>query len=494
MFIKIHDDFKSISKALTDIILLTKLSLYGSLTYYDRLKNIRIQDLINQLKNNKPIYIRVRTKDFEAHILSYLGYVIGVSAKVKGKWIVGTSILGSIEGSEGIVYAYEISTNLLPKNLRDAILKVEHEIKSSLPPTTWFNKEIYGFKIIKSLNFKTPIFYVLLGNYEGRNYVIKVLRERALDGKPLALSKTSEHIHNFLRLILTHLNVLRIPLKDFVLLAKKKGISEKRAKEIFKYGNNFEHIYGFIIPKHIYSNIAEYVKNPPIAVAEFINGEPLSKALEKIKGKGLLFPKEILIEIAGSLSFIHILGYVHGNINLENVIVKENEKSFNIKLTNSLFIPEEGSYFITNLDYVDPYVIMNKGIYRLSSDVYSFGLLTYHLLSGKPLLTRVLLNYALAEKINKNLVVSNHVKEQLKIPKDLRKYFSEIKEVVTKLSFKNLSRDMEILNDVVQSLEEKMLRDEMISNYKNLISKCLALIISKRYENAIGLFNDLLSF
>ena len=485
----LYRDIEDVGKAFTDIILLTKLTLYGNLIYFDRTPSFRLDSVLKRfIKMDKPIYIRIRGKGIEVHILTYLNVIVCCSARVSGKWITGFSVLGNIEGTECLIYAYEIPLDILPRNINEVLNKIKKEIESIKPPLAWIGKELYGFKLSKLVNPDDPLYYIFLGERRGSNYLVKILRELSLNNRPLALNKSLNFMSMMLRNTISFLRITSMDEHEFSRILERKEVSTELAKDIFTAKGNLERILGFIIPKDSYDNITEYINLPPVIISEFIDGIPLSRASKTVKNMSISFVKRVMTELTTSISYLHVLGYVHGNISPDNIMLTTKKGKLGIKVINSLTVSEGDNSVIINLGYIDPQTIVSNGWYTARSDVYSLGMLMYYTLTSKPLFTRLALNYVIAKRFSVSALIDE---PERYITQEVSNYVRELSEVVDSLAFKDVEGDMKIIGDVLAKEEKNLLSQVEVKEYRSIIKKCLSLTTVDRYKNAIEILNDL---
>ena len=122
--------------------------------------------------------------------------------------------------------------------------------------------------------------------------------------------------------------------------------------------------------------------------------------VEEVMRKGMLnntLKVRIAVEVAIGMSHIHSLGIIHRNLNLSNIMMNHFFESKIIGLIHSNdFSTEVGNQLkkgITTVAYMSPELV-NEEEYDNKTDVYSFGILLYHLFTGS------LPNQALRDKLN----------------------------------------------------------------------------------------------
>ncbi|KAK8897638.1 hypothetical protein M9Y10_015601 [Tritrichomonas musculus] len=122
--------------------------------------------------------------------------------------------------------------------------------------------------------------------------------------------------------------------------------------------------------------------------------------VEEVMRKGMLnntLKVRIAVEVAIGMSHIHSLGIIHRNLNLSNIMMNHFFESKIIGLIHSNdFSTEVGNQLkkgITTVAYMSPELV-NEEEYDNKTDVYSFGILLYHLFTGS------LPNQAFRDKLN----------------------------------------------------------------------------------------------
>ncbi len=126
-------------------------------------------------------------------------------------------------------------------------------------------------------------------------------------------------------------------------------------------------------------------------VTEKANGHTLAKVLRDFGRLSLLDSLDVSIQIAEALMCLHNLGYVHGNLTTEDIMVERCNNRYAVKIvdldsTSSLdsSAPQPGAMFgeSTRFEYMSPEQAMNGNV-DLRTDVYIFGLLFYEMLTGR---------------------------------------------------------------------------------------------------------------
>src|SRR5207248_428224 len=125
-----------------------------------------------------------------------------------------------------------------------------------------------------------------------------------------------------------------------------------------------------------------------LMVMEYMEGGSLRKYLDNNYGKLFFFDKlGQLCDIAKGLSFIHQKELVHRDFhsgNILNEVVGENVLFFIADLgLSKLSSKSNDGKIVGVLPYVSPEVLTKKA-YSEASDIYSFGMIMYEILTGLP--------------------------------------------------------------------------------------------------------------
>ncbi len=143
-----------------------------------------------------------------------------------------------------------------------------------------------------------------------------------------------------------------------------------------KFLKNFNNKF---VPK-----IVDYKENEFI-LYKYIEG----KMLKDLGKKNLTDSLRIISKLSSILSDIHSLGYIHGDINKNNIIYNE-EEVYLIDFGSIMKYGEEPEFGY--YDYSSPEFI-TKGYIDDKSDIYSVGILLYELITNKdPFVTKDLKN------------------------------------------------------------------------------------------------------
>ncbi len=121
---------------------------------------------------------------------------------------------------------------------------------------------------------------------------------------------------------------------------------------------------------------------------EYIEGETLADVLGRVNGPlPRDFTLSIVNQVASALDYAHRRGVVHRDIKPSNILVQENGKAlltdFGIAHAVGLQAPEQQVAVLGTPEYMSPEQATGKQVDG-RSDVYSLGIVVYHMLVGHP--------------------------------------------------------------------------------------------------------------
>ena len=145
-------------------------------------------------------------------------------------------------------------------------------------------------------------------------------------------------------------------------------------------------------------DIDEHTNGQPVVVMNYIEGVSIRQLLDnigKIDDENTL--TSIVTGICSALEYIHTKSLVHGGLTPNQVLISENEVAddFTVTLTDcgTSFLGAEFSPSQSNnseLSYYSPEQLANEYV-AINTDIYSLGVITYELLTGKHRLLEKLL-------------------------------------------------------------------------------------------------------
>jgi len=162
----------------------------------------------------------------------------------------------------------------------------------------------------------------------------------------------------------------------------------------------------------------------------FVEGESLSDILKREKKLPVKNASYIAWQIARGLEYAHVRGVIHRDIKPSNIMIMKNNDvciiDFGISITDySQRLTNPGMTMGTP-EYMSPEQCQNKNV-TLQSDIYSFGIVFYEMLTGDP-------PFVGGASLS---ILNRHLHEA---PKSLRKKNEEVSEELEKLIFKCLEK------------------------------------------------------
>ncbi|MCP4361113.1 MAG: serine/threonine protein kinase [Chloroflexi bacterium] len=145
-----------------------------------------------------------------------------------------------------------------------------------------------------------------------------------------------------------------------------------------------------------YANAIELPQHPVFFVMEYLNGGSLEDYLQEV---GTLSPPEaatIALEVARALDHIHLKGYAHNDLKLENIVFREPVQAgkmfmpvlLDFGIATRVLPPQGGTLYIMSPEQL-PLVSVNVAPERMNDvdqvkiDVWGLGVVLYRMLGGK---------------------------------------------------------------------------------------------------------------
>jgi len=205
-------------------------------------------------------------------------------------------------------------------------------------------------------------------------------------------------------------------------------------------------------------------------VSEVVHGGELFKRLTKLESFSEGQGADIIHQIMLGLNYLHKQSITHRDIKLENILLVSNDiDNFEIKIADlgfaQQFDKETGLDLVLGTPlYMAPELVLNKK-YTEKVDVWSLGIITYQLLSG-----RTPFDASKIKKINYNII-----NKEIKFPE---KYWSGISQAAKDFILKCLERNQETRPSIAELFDhpwisvvqpEQANEDMQLNIQKNLI-------------------------
>jgi serine/threonine protein kinase len=481
-------------------------------------KRVRLGDAIEILskhgvekaKENKSIYATIKESSgkWDFRILLYGSTMIACIFEPRE----GSSMIGGLAFNHLLKDLYpsnppvrlnigSLSFEHLPEALRIHVEESVKEKASAAPPHIWLNKMLYDIYIDRILTDKGAYMYVLHGKDSlGREYAVKIPREKTIDGKPLAVGTSSQGMTEVLRGIINSLEVAESTKESIGKSLVGKGYPQVLADQLVAYRKYILKPKAMIILRDYYS-MEEYVTIPPIILEEYAG---LGDLDGKIKKKPLTTHELAFLglRLAGALALIHANHYVHMDIKPQNILLKEDYSEpyeYSPLIGDFVGLPHMFDTFIelkkSTPEYADPIALI-KGRTSYYYDVYSLGVTLYYAATGSKLNNRILLNllvlkYIYGATVPLRIFLVEHpdlVQKARRLEELFKKYNSGRKIPVETL----ISQVLSVIEEDDRK-ELSVLRRKVKGELARIIEKTLTLNEAERYPDAIAFWQGYLN-
>lgn len=184
----------------------------------------------------------------------------------------------------------------------------------------------------------------------------------------------------------------------------KKSLTSTYLEDLIRFRREIE-----IVSKLKHPNIIEVYgqyeyENTPFIVMELLVGQNLSKLLEN--GTRFSIDEIIVIiqQLAEALNYVHNHGIIHRDLKPSNIFINEQNQlkllDFGVALVMELSAIHEGKMIAGTFGYMSPEAtgILDKRIDE-RSDLYSLGVIFYHLTTGVPPFKGIEINQLLHQQV-----------------------------------------------------------------------------------------------
>ncbi|ACB39014.1 serine/threonine-protein kinase [Pyrobaculum neutrophilum] len=220
-------------------------------------------------------------------------------------------------------------------------------------PVGWLHAWLGGrYKVVRLLGVG-GFSYVLAVKQRGALYAAKILRYVDDYGSPLAGDE----------------NILRIFGQEMQRYLEIKSDHVVKAYEVY-------------LPAVGYRDVAQYMRNPPYILLEYMEGGTLRDLLRARKRLSIPEAVELFRQLARGLHDIHKHSVAHLDIKPENIMFTGDRKTAKI---GDMGIAKVVSGEYVRSSYMSPAYAapeVKKGAASLASDVYSLGCVMYEALTG----------------------------------------------------------------------------------------------------------------
>ncbi len=464
---------------------------------------------VEESKKNRAVYVVLKESGTEWSIRMLLNSTTVIAIVYEPKK--GSQMIG------GLAYNYLIK-ELYPKNplirmnagavphdnLPDPMKKhIEESIRekvSAKPPHIWLNKVIYDIYIDRILTDKGAYMYVLHGKDSfGREYAVKIPREKTIDGKPLAVGTKSQGLTEVLRGILNSLEVAESTKESIRKSLLTKGYDELLADKLIHYRKYILKPKAVIILRDHYTE-EEYVNIPPLVLEDYAGMGDLDGKIRKkpLSTHELAF---LGLRLTGALALIHVNHYLHMDIKPQNILLVEDLSEpyeYSPLLADFVGLPHMFDSIIelkkSTPEYADPIALI-RGRTSYNYDVYSLGVTLFYAATGKKLMNRILVNLMILKYIyGATVPLRIFLVENPKLVQKARRLEELFKRY-------NSGRKMPIeafISQVVSLIEDddreevRIIRRKANTKLANVIEKAITLNETERYPDAIIFWQEYL--
>ena len=463
------------------------------LTHYSL--RVREEDMVTYVR------INVENMGLVVRLLSYGEVLIACTYEKEGEALIGRRAFNLMdelslkEDPVAVIKISKVSSRDLEAPLANYVTLCIQEFSSVSIPYIWIGRRLYDLNIERVLSDKDPYVYELIGvDDSGRKYLVKVFKDKLLDGQPFAIKGMVEPLRSMLSkyaallsLIWMNSDVLREELVS-------KGLAERTIEALIKFREHIHAPRALIVIRDKYSE-RDYAYYPITLVEDYPdlgNLESYMTEKKRIRAEDIV---SIITAIAGALALLHCKGLVHLNVKPQNIVLFSDEKHglrpalsghSRISLNNATIGAEH-----IDLDYSDPIALL-KGRVTYSYDLYSLGLTAYYMSVGRKHYLRTLLNTVIAKEV---YGVKAHPSDLIPEEPYLLELTKDLEEVLGKYvrdKSINLKELVQSLINIIKKDDEKLLKEVDSKELRELIKRTTSLSEEDRYKDSIALIEHLL--
>lgn len=391
-----------------------------------------------------------------------------------------------------------VELSALPRELKNIIEKEVIDAKLNEIPSIWIGRYIYDVYIEQMISDKGAFMYVFLGKDKlNKNYAVKIIRDKTIDNKPLAVNGDEASVYEAMRGFINSLEASLITKSVLKKSLVRFGYDESYADTLVLYRKYISRPRAMILLKNVYT-ADEYVEAPPVILEDFADIGDLAGKI----GKGCLNYRESLfinVRLSGALAIVHLLKLLHMDIKPQNILlVSDDSETYGYAplLGDFVGIPHlhdsRTELKRVTPEYADPISLL-KGEAGFDYDIYSLGATIYYALTGRKIRGRVLINMVILKNLyGMNVPIKHYLLENT----DLAPYLNKIETTVSRFKNKE-SRLDDAVNDlsrISDELDGDEVRDGLKSvpeEYVGIIRKSIDLDEHNRYSDSFMLWQNL---
>ncbi len=464
---------------------------------------------VEMAKKNKVVYAVIKEASSKWSVRLLLNGTIIVAIILESKK--GSPLLGGLAYNQLFKEIYPenpmtrynlgaVAYNDLPESFRIHIEESLREKAAEKPPHIWLNKVIYDIYIDKIITDKGAYMYVLHGRDSlGREYAVKIPREKTIDGKPLAVGESNQGLMEVLRGIMNCLEVASSTKESLRKSLIAKGYDAILADQLLYYRKYILRPRAIIILRDKFSE-EEYRSIPPLILEDYASLGDLDTKIKKrtLSVHELAF---LGLRLAGAIALIHANHYIHMDIKPQNILLIEDLSEpydYAPLLGDFIGLPHMFDSIIelkkSTPEYADPIALL-RGKTSYNYDVYSLGITLYYAVMGKKLLNRILVNllilkyiYGATVPLRVFLVENPHLVQKARRLEELFKNYNSGRKTPLEAFIQEI---LSIIEDDDRE-EVKALDKKIPRQLYSIILKTLTFNEVERYPDGIAFWQDYL--